>query len=795
MILRLAVAAVWLLVLVAQHTAALDESAEVHRNRQLFDTPANAVPSAPWTFRALDHVNHHDTTEGNLGNCGGDDPVDAKITAPTSSCTADCYISHTAPGEWVEYEFQTLSSQDGVPVDIALLVASDHSSDSTVALELDGTDLGTLDAPGRGWHEFVERAVAEVAVPASAAPHRLRVIFPEGGVNLCSISVSTLRVPFTAPALEYAAFSDSGAPNEGNCATRGGDVVDAKYTASGDSDNPTCSSECYVSHTKPGEWLEYTFWTAHDALVEITAKVASQSDSRRFRMRLDDRYVSDTLLGPGEGWHVFRERHSKRGAYIKGGTMHRLRVEFVNGGINLCSVQVILTSTIVPDRDGPITRIQAQNYNGFRELSPEVNHGGACDRGDGVDMQPTSDGGICNVGWTEAGEHLEYSITVKQGQLYHINARLASNSSPRFVHLEVDGEDVSGPKEVTTMGWKSFWDRNLVNNFYLAPGFHTLRIVFESGRVNLNYIDVIGQPRKPFDVAAFLPRMIRTCFVGDRCESGSLDCVGLMDDSWNVQEGFTRDTFASVKPEDAYGDSVCLDLELEDSDVDRIEQSLGEFAAAQYRDSAGEIELKVQTVQIGEVNLALTRSWGGDWGFFVTPLSIRSSAVAALDFVPDFSFIVPPSRDPTLELQHGIDYGGLAFGSWDPIAGSMTAWVPNNYALAGYFGHEWLHLLGFAYHDFSYIPDIYPNQSDLPPCGEGHWNSREWFPSVDWCQYDPDFVSCGDGVCTEHEIWGEHILREHFNPGVPFVANHCKNGIQDYGETAVDYGGECFDLS
>lgn len=763
---------------------------------KLVSTPAVARSEAailrvPFVAGALEYVDFFDTTDENRGNCGGAGPVDAQLTTGLNpTCPFDCYLSHTEEGEWVEYEFQSTVDQY---VGITAKMAS--NSPRQVELLLDGNSIGnTIQMPGEGWHEFLDRSVQNVLV-TGGVPHRLRIVFTDGRVNLCSVSISALQVPFEVPALELTDYFDTTDEHRGDC--EAGGPVDAKFTG----ENPTCSMECFAAYTAAGEWTEYTFLSENDALINVVALVASKSTRKRFRILLDGRYISDYLTGPGEGWEVFRERASKEEVYVRAGTLHRLRVEFIDGGINLCSLQVKLSSTLVPGRDGSsgssTIRIEAENYGDSNELTPNINHGGeACDRGDGVDMQLTNDsnGGKCNVGWSEPGEWLEYGLVAMKAQSFTVSGRLASNSKGKFVHIEIDGDEYQSV-EAPDLGWHTYADRILVSDLYLKPGPHTLRFVFDTGRVNLNYLEVSGAPRKPFDVAAYLPRQINTCFVGDRCDPGTTDCVGLYDDNGRVAEGFTADTFRSVEPADKYGDSVCLELKLTDGTLDRLEESLDEFARNVYLNSNREIELNVRMVQLDSLDLSLTPSCGGCSGFNLKPDDILDEAVDKLDFVPDFGIIIPPTRDPELRLSHGLDWGGLAFLGWPTIAGACSAWVPEDYAInSGYLGHEWLHLLEYSYHQHSYIPTIYPDRQSFPPCGEGHWDSFEWLPSADDCTFDPDFISCGEVECFEHEVWGPHILRAHFNPGVAYVPNHCKNGDQDFSETGIDSGGRCLDL-
>ncbi|MCH5374388.1 MAG: carbohydrate-binding protein, partial [Planctomycetes bacterium] len=99
-------------------------------------------------------------------------------------------------------------------------------------------------------------------------------------------------------------------------------------------------------------------------------------------------------------------------------------------------------------------RIEAEDYVRYNDTTPG-NQGGGCDTGDDVDKEITGDsaGGGCNVGWTEAGEWLEYDVSVATAQTFDIITRAATANAGKSFHIEVDGVDVSGALGVPANGW------------------------------------------------------------------------------------------------------------------------------------------------------------------------------------------------------------------------------------------------------------------------------------------------------------------------------------------------------
>jgi hypothetical protein len=161
-------------------------------------------------------------------------------------------------------------------------------------------------------------------------------------------------------------------------------------------------------------------------------------------------------------------------------------------------------ASIYPDSDGsnliaqwidamsdcPLGRIEAESYNRYNDTTTG-NEGpdGACDNGDNVDTQPTTDpnGGSCNVGWTVAGEWLEYDINVSSTATYDVALRLASALTNKTVRLVIDGTALS-TVTAPSAGWQSWADR-VYSGRVLTAGSHVIRVEMITGDINLNYIE------------------------------------------------------------------------------------------------------------------------------------------------------------------------------------------------------------------------------------------------------------------------------------------------------------------
>ncbi len=69
---------------------------------------------------------------------------------------------------------------------------------------------------------------------------------------------------------------------------------------------------------------------------------------------------------------------------------------------------------------------------------------------------------------------------------FSITARLAATTTGRTIHLELDGVNI-GSLTAPSSGWQAFQDKTL-SGVNIAAGSHRLRVVFDTGSANLNYI-------------------------------------------------------------------------------------------------------------------------------------------------------------------------------------------------------------------------------------------------------------------------------------------------------------------
>jgi hypothetical protein len=96
-------------------------------------------------------------------------------------------------------------------------------------------------------------------------------------------------------------------------------------------------------------------------------------------------------------------------------------------------------------------------------------------------LEPTSDtGGGYNVGWTRAGEWLNYTVNVAITGTYTLETRVANIGTGARFHVEVDGADALGPIAVPETGGWQRWQTITSAGIPLRAGAHVIRLVFDA---------------------------------------------------------------------------------------------------------------------------------------------------------------------------------------------------------------------------------------------------------------------------------------------------------------------------
>lgn len=115
-------------------------------------------------------------------------------------------------------------------------------------------------------------------------------------------------------------------------------------------------------------------------------------------------------------------------------------------------------------------------------------------RNDGVDIESCSDNSGTNgfdVGWTQAGEWMQYTVNIAETALYDLQARVATVYVNRKIHFQLDEVDLCPATNFnSTGGWQN-WQTVTIPNLVLEEGEHRFRVMIDVGDFNLNYMNFI----------------------------------------------------------------------------------------------------------------------------------------------------------------------------------------------------------------------------------------------------------------------------------------------------------------
>ncbi|WP_370979811.1 carbohydrate-binding protein [Agaribacterium sp. ZY112] len=154
-------------------------------------------------------------------------------------------------------------------------------------------------------------------------------------------------------------------------------------------------------------------------------------------------------------------------------------------------------------------RIQAEDYDiGGQGIAysdaNNGNSGGAYRPEESVDVQSSSDGSDAyNVGWTSAGEWLEYSVADIAAGNYDVKLRVAASgsSSGKKLIAKLDGQTIAEFNFSGTNGWQNWKTITLKNIRLNSASNKILRLEFETGAFNVNWIEFVAAASAPIETS------------------------------------------------------------------------------------------------------------------------------------------------------------------------------------------------------------------------------------------------------------------------------------------------------
>jgi endonuclease/exonuclease/phosphatase family metal-dependent hydrolase len=232
----------------------------------------------------------------------------------------------------------------------------------------------------------------------------------------------------------------------------------------------------------PGEWLKYTVNVAAAGTYNLDLRVATPTGGT-VHVEFNGANLTGAVTVPATGgWQVWTTIR-KTVSLAAGTQVMRVAIDAGNVNLNYYIVSVPGTPRSLPGT------IEAEDFdngaNGSAYYDTTPGNTGGRYRSTDVDIEDCVEGGY-NVGWVVAGEWLKYTVNVAAAGTYTLDLRVAS-AIGGSMHVEFNGTNVTGAVSVPfTGGWQTW--TTIRKTVSLAAGTQVMRVAFDSGDLNLNWI-------------------------------------------------------------------------------------------------------------------------------------------------------------------------------------------------------------------------------------------------------------------------------------------------------------------
>ena len=375
---------------------------------------------------------------------------------------------------------------------------------------------------GWGWMDGAYWLSQPVTVSfATSGPHTLRIQTREDGVQLDQVvlagagsvssppgqplndqtivakpppTTASVSSPFTGtaaaiPGVVRVADFDSGGEGVAYHDTTAGNSGGA-YRQSDVDLEPSTDAGFNIGWIAAGEWLNYHVNVSAAGTYLVTFRVASAGAGGTFHLEMNGTPVTGPITIPATGGWQAWQNVTTPASLSAGSQVARLVMETGGpsgpvGNIGSMQFTAAVASAPAPFSGTPVAvpgTVRAENFDDGGEGvayhdTTRGNSGGAYRQTD-VDLESNSSGGY-DVGWTAAGEWLNYSVNVTLSGAYTITFRVAASGAGGRFHLEMNGVNVTGSLAIPdTGGWQTW--RTVSATASLIAGLQTARLVIDA---------------------------------------------------------------------------------------------------------------------------------------------------------------------------------------------------------------------------------------------------------------------------------------------------------------------------
>ena len=418
-------------------------------------------------------VAYHDTGAINLGEAyRPDEAVDVQ-----SSSEGYTSVGFFEEEEWLQYTIDVATAGNYI---VTLRTASGSGVGGFISIESDCVKLtGNLPTPNtNGWDIWEDMTVN---VTLKAGIQKLRIV-SGGNMNLMNFDIK----PGGTGGANYGVGCEWVPPEPDDIKVEAEDwttVISApdgtvSIGASTDSDLSD-----HVGNFDEGDFIEYDVNVPASGCYAADYRIASQPGSAGFELSFGGSLVDTFVIPPTGGWSSWVT--FKRPVELTEGSQV-MRLEALGDSFNINWLAFNQTDPEFCIDDGAIT-VEAESFSSTIQL-PEGE----------VGTQGTSDeGGGLNVGWIDAGDWMDYAVTIPEDDNYKVTYRAASQggSNPGIL-LYVDGSLEDSTAVPDTGGWQS-WQTVNGGVLTMIAGDYTFRIGTTSGGFNLNWFKLTPTSEVP----------------------------------------------------------------------------------------------------------------------------------------------------------------------------------------------------------------------------------------------------------------------------------------------------------
>ncbi len=475
-----------------------------------------AYPSGmPWAVPGLIEIENYDIggqgvayNDTTAANQGGAYRLSEGVDIAAMAGMGNGHVLGWSPaGEWMEYTVNVASSGTyALEVRYAALGAGGQ-----IRVLVDGADqTGALALPNTGsWANY--QTLSKAGVELVPGVHTVRVSLATAGSSGSVGAFDWFRftaappapaqqaypsgVPWAVPGLiEIENYDIGGQGVAYNDTTASNLCKDYRPAEGVDIDAWTGTGNGHVAGCiLPGEWMEYTINVVSSGTYAVEARVSGVGAGGQFRILVDEADQTGAMAVPNTGAWTSFQLAQKAGVELASG-IHTVRVSMVSTGpsgyVGIFDWIRFTAAAPAPEQQAYPSGtpwavpglIEIENYDiggqgvAYNDTTA-ANQGGAYRLSEGVDLAAMAGMGNGHVlGWSPAGEWMEYTVNVAASGTYALEVRYAALGAGGQIRVLVDGTDRTGAMALPNTGSWANYQTLVKAGVELASGVHTVRV-------------------------------------------------------------------------------------------------------------------------------------------------------------------------------------------------------------------------------------------------------------------------------------------------------------------------------